>query len=64
MPTLLLLEDYRLTVRIPADCPRNEVAAMRRVLASGAFRARLQAAARRLARKHPELALARLKLSR
>ena len=64
MPTLVQLDEYRLTVHIPAGRPDAEVAAMRRVLDSGHFRATLQAAARRLARRHPELALARLKIGR
>ena len=64
MPKLLFLEEFHLTIRVPADRPEKELADMRKVLDSGYFRSRLQSAARRLARRHPELALAHLKIAR
>ena len=60
----VLLEQFHLDFRVPAALPESEAAAMRRVLASRAFKAELLRAAREAAAARPELRKATLSLTR
>ena len=59
-----LIELFHIDVRVPVSLPESEARAIRRVLASRAFRADLLHAARAVAATRPELRKATLSLTR
>jgi hypothetical protein len=58
------IEEFHLTIRVPADLPATAAAAVRRTLADEAFRTRLRRAIRRAVRSFPDLDVVRLSLTR
>jgi hypothetical protein len=48
MPRLVLLHEIHVTVRVPAELPESEVAAVRRVVLTRAFLTRVKKAIREL----------------
>ena len=60
----VLLEQFHLDFRVPASLPESEAAAMRRVLASRAFKAELLLGAGEAGAARPELRKATLSLTR
>ena len=60
----VILDEWQLTFRIPADLPDPEVDAIRAVLDDPQFLARLRAALRRVLRADPELTPVRVTVSR
>ena len=64
MPTTVILDEWQLTFRIPADLPDAEVEAIRRVLDDPQFLARLRMALRRVLLADPELTPVRVTVGR
>ena len=64
MPTTVILDEWQLTFRIPADLPDAEVDAIRRVLDDPQFLARLRTALRRVLLADPELTPVRVTVGR
>jgi len=64
MPTTVILDEWQLTFRIPADLPDAEVDAIRRVLDDPRFLARLRTALRRVLLADPELTPVRVAVGR
>ena len=64
MPTTVILDEWQLTFRIPADLPDAEVDAIRAVLDDPQFLARLRTAPRRVLLADPELTPVRVTVGR
>jgi hypothetical protein len=64
MPTTVILDEWQLTFRIPADLPDAEVDAIRAVLDDPQFLARLRTALRRVLLADPELTPVRVTVGR
>jgi hypothetical protein len=62
--TTVVIDELHLTVRVPTDLPDGEADAVRRTLAGGEFTASLRRAVRVVLREFPDLAPARVTLSR
>lgn len=64
MAKTTVIDEFHLSVRVPAGLPDGRAAAIRRALDGRRFQARLLRAARRACRRHPALRHAELRLSR
>jgi hypothetical protein len=64
MPRTVLIEQFHVTVRVPATRPNPEVVAIRRTLSTFAFVTRLRRAVRYAVRADPALAAVRVSVSR
>ena len=64
MARTVILDELHLTIRVPADRSDAEVEAIRQVLDSADFLARLRVALRAVVRAFPDLAPARITVSR
>lgn len=64
MPRTAIIDEIHLTVRVPARLPQTEAEAVRRTLLGTAFMARLRQVVRSVFRANPELASARVTLTR
>ena len=64
MPKTVILDEWHLTFRIPADLPDPDVDAIRRVLDDPPFLARLRDAFRRVLFADPELTPVRVTVGR
>jgi len=64
VPKTVILDEWHLTFRIPADLPDAEVDAIRAVLDDPPFLARLRTALRRVLRADPELTPVRVTVGR
>ena len=64
MPTTVILDEWQLTFRVPADLPDADVDAIRRVLDDPRFLARLRTALRRVLLADPELTPVRVTVGR
>ena len=64
MPTTVILDEWQLTFRIPADLPDPDVDAIRAVLDDPQFLARLRTALGRVLRADPELTPVRVTVGR
>jgi hypothetical protein len=60
----VVIDELHLTIRIPHDLPDDRAEAFRRTLAGDDFVSRLRRACRAVLRAFPELATARLSLTR
>lgn len=63
MPRLVVLHEIHVTVRVPADLPDSEVAAVRRVVLTRAFLTRLKKAVRDLIAHDLAARVVRLRVS-
>lgn len=64
MPRAAIVDEIHLTVRVPARLPDELTQAVRRTLLGTAFMVRLRQAIRTVFRANPELASARVTLTR
>ena len=64
MPKTVVIDEIHVTVRIPGDLPETQADAVHRALAGEDFMARLRRAVRAALRAFPELAVARVSLTR
>ena len=64
MPKLLLLEEFHLSLRVPAGMADAECDIVRRVISSRAFRQRLLKALKRQVERHPALSNIRVAVTR
>ena len=64
MPKTVVIDEIHVTVRIPGDLPEARADAVHRALAGEDFMSRLRRAVRAALRAFPELALARVSLTR
>ncbi len=60
----VVLDEFHVTLLVPADLKDEEARAARRVLNQPAFRARLARAVRRLLDRHPPLVVVTVRVSR
>jgi hypothetical protein len=60
----IVMEELHLTVHAPRGLPDQEHDAMRQALDDPRFHAQLRRAVRRVARRHPALSKAKVRLSR
>ena len=64
MAKTVVIDELHVTVRVPNDLPEDEAEAVRRTLAGDEFMDRLRRAIRTAFREFPELAVARVALTR
>ena len=64
MPKTVVIDEIHVTVRIPGDLPEAQADAVHRALAGEDFMSRLRRAVRAALRAFPELAVARVSLTR
>ncbi len=60
----VVLDEFHVTVLVPAGLADREVRSARRILGRPAFRARLARTVRRLVARHPALAVVTVRVSR
>ncbi len=60
----VVLDEFHVTLLVPAGLADDQVRAARRVLGHSTFRARLARAVRRLVARHPALAAVTVRVSR
>jgi hypothetical protein len=64
MPRTVVIDELHLTVRVPSGLPETEADAVRRTLAADEFMDRLRRAVRVVLRAFPDLAPARISVTR
>jgi hypothetical protein len=64
MPKLVMIDEFHVTLRVPADLSEALAEGIRRVLRGNAFLRRLRRLLRAALRSYPELAKVRLALTR
>lgn len=61
---MVVMEEFHVTVFVPADLPKQRAAGIKRALRSRSFESRLFDAADNVRRAYPSLALARIRVSK
>jgi hypothetical protein len=63
MSDYVLLDEFHISIRVPADLDDTFCVAIRRILESRQFRTALRRAVREVVRQYPELASVRVSIS-